>query len=88
MTAFDDFEDLFRELTWLMKRVPRLDALETTVQYEPLKDLKKELEQTKIHCEIREKALYDIRQLVEPGSEISKIAGKALCYGNYTRNNK
>lgn len=42
MTAFDDFEDLFRELIWLMKRVPRLDALETTVQNEPLKALKKE----------------------------------------------
>ena len=44
MTAFDNFEDLFRELIWLMKRVPRLDALETTVQNEPLKALKKELD--------------------------------------------
>ena len=42
MTAFDDYENLFRELIWLMKRVPRLDALETTVQNEPLKALKKE----------------------------------------------
>jgi hypothetical protein len=45
----------------------------------------KELEKTIIHCEIRERALYETRQLVEPGSDISKIAGQALCYGNYTR---
>jgi HSP20 family protein len=42
MTAFDDFENLFREFTWIMKRVPRLDALETTIQNEQLKHLKKD----------------------------------------------
>lgn len=49
------------------------------------KDLEKKIEQIEIHCEIRENALYEIRKLVEPGSEISKIAGNALCYGNYTK---
>jgi hypothetical protein len=48
-------------------------------------ELRKELEQVKTHCEIRERALYKIRRIVKSGSEISKIAGKALCYGNYTR---
>jgi len=41
MTAFD-FENLFRERTWLIKRVPRLDVFKTTIQNGPLKDLEKD----------------------------------------------
>ena len=37
MSAFFDFEDLFRELTWMMKRVPRFDGSETTIQSGSLK---------------------------------------------------
>jgi hypothetical protein len=55
---------------------------------EELEKLQKQLEQVTIHCEIREKALYKIRELVNYEGEVSKVAGEALCYGNYTRKMK
>lgn len=47
----------------------------------PEPDWRKYAEQVEVWAQVRGNALRDIRALVEPGSDVSKLAGRALCLG-------